>query len=73
MVEHDLPGLGQIQLPPAAFEQRVAQALLQFADLHRKRRLGEVETLGSTGEVPLVRDRPEVAQMVVVQGGHIIR
>lgn len=73
MVQHDLPGFGQMQLPPAAFEQRMAKALFQFANLHRQRRLGEIEALGRAGEIAVVRDRPKVAQVVVVQGRHIIR
>ena len=73
MVERDPPGFGQMQLSTAAFEQRMAQPFLQLADLHRQRRLGEVQAFGRAGEIAVVGDRPEVAQVVVVQRGHDVR
>ena len=73
MIECDASGFGQGQLPVAPFEQRMAQAILEFANLHRKRRLGDVQPRRSAREMPLMRDRPEIAQMIVIQFGHIVR
>ncbi len=36
MVENDLPGLRQMELPAPTLEQGVTEALLKFADLHRE-------------------------------------
>ena len=55
---------------PGAVEQRLAQVGLQLLDLRGERRLRHVELPGRTGEVALLRDRPEVAQVVEVQRGH---
>ena len=70
MVEDDLPGFCQMQLPAPALEQRMAEPLLEFADLHRQRRLREIQPLCGAGEISVVGDRPEVAKMIVVQGCH---
>lgn len=73
MVQRDAPRLGQLERAAAALEQRVAQALLELAQLDRQRRRRQVQPLGGARQVPLVRDGPEVPQVVVVQVGHAYR
>jgi hypothetical protein len=51
--------------PPAeALEQRRAQFLLQLADLHRQRRLRQVQPFGGLGEAALLGHRDHVTKLV---------
>jgi hypothetical protein len=59
MVEHGQPGVGELDLPSAAPEQRYAELPLEPLDLLAERRLRHVQTLGSAAEVQLVGDRQE--------------
>ncbi len=43
LFEQEAAGLGQLQAPPDAIEQRHAHFLLELADLARQRRLGHVQ------------------------------
>lgn len=73
MVEDDLARFGQMQLPPPTLEQGMTQALLEFADLHGQGRLREVKPLRGAGQVAVMSNRPEIAQVVVVQRCHSVR
>ena len=48
---HELAGGGQHHPAPFAVEQRLADALLQLANLRRHRRLRGVELFGRSGQV----------------------
>ena len=54
---------GQLDAARRALEQARAHALLELADLRAQRRLREMQPLGRAGEVELLRDRDERAQM----------
>ena len=70
VVERDPSDLGQDALPPASFEELVADLPLELLDLHGDRRLRDVERLCRARQVALVSDGPEVAEVVEVQIGH---
>jgi hypothetical protein len=47
----------------------LSELFLELTDLRRERRLGDAQSFGGTGEVPFLRDGPEVVQMMVVEAG----
>ena len=65
-------GGGQLHAAAVALEQRHAQLRLELADLLTQRRLGDVQTLGRTPEVRLLRDRDEVAEVAELHAGYAV-
>jgi hypothetical protein len=59
--EEQLAGLGRDHALADAFEKRLADFLLELADLMRQRRLADVRTLGSAREAEVFGQRHEVA------------
>src|SRR3712207_9453465 len=64
------PGLGEVEPPPPPLEQLVPEPLLELADLHRQRRLRQVQPSRGASEIAVVRHRPEIVEMVEVQPAH---
>ena len=64
--DHELAGFGELDRPGGALEQLDAELALKPADLVRQSRLGDVELVGRAGEVPVPRDRLEVAELTDV-------
>ena len=62
------PLVGQPHLPPAV-EERHAKLLLERADAHAYRRLGDVELGRSLGEAQVLRNAVESANLVEVHQG----
>ena len=56
-------GLGQFDAARQAQEQRRADLALQLLDLLAQRRLADTEPRGGAGEVQLVGDHGEIAQV----------
>jgi hypothetical protein len=52
-------------MPP---EQTHPQLLLQLADLHAQRRLGDIQLLGSAGDVAGLDDAGKVLKLTKVDG-----
>jgi hypothetical protein len=50
MVQHEAPGLGEVDATPQLFEEGEAGGILQLLHLHGDGRLGEVELLGGPGK-----------------------
>ena len=72
MVQRDAPCLGQVQPAPAPLEQRLAEPLLQQANLRGERGLRDVQPLRRPGQMPFVRDHLEIAQVMIIEIRHII-
>ena len=70
VVESHPSRLGQAQPLADAIEERVPDLPLQLLQLNRQGRRSDVQPFGGPRQPALVRDRPEVAQMVVVQLAH---
>lgn len=70
VVERDATGLGEHQLLAATLEECVAELLLELPNLHGDRRLRHVQPLCRAGQVGLMRDRPEVVEVVEVEHAH---
>ena len=70
MVERDPAGLRQMQSPTATLEEGMTDLLLELSDLHRQRRLGQIQPLGGACEIAVMGDEPEIAQVIVVQSAH---
>jgi hypothetical protein len=73
MVEGNAACLGKMELSPPTFEQEMAEPVLKLADLHRQRGLREIQPRSGARQIAVLSDRPEIAQMVVVQVSHIVR
>ena len=58
-----MPGRGQLDLASGAAEEPHADELFELADLRAQRLLGEVHPRGGAGEVELLRDGDERAQV----------
>ena len=71
VVQRDPAGLGQHQATAQAVEQRVAQLRFELGQLHRHRRLRQVQPFSGLGQAARVGNGPEVAQMVIVQLCHL--
>jgi hypothetical protein len=65
-----MPGLGQRQMPLGAMEQRHAQFLLERTNLHRQRRLRDMQFLRGPAEVQFLGNHDEIAQVAQF---HLIR
>ncbi|MGO3932801.1 hypothetical protein NP284_31365 [Rhodopseudomonas pseudopalustris] len=50
----------------------MAHLVFELLDLNRQRRLRQVHMLGRPRQAALMRDRPEITQMVEVQVPHIV-
>jgi hypothetical protein len=61
-LEQEPPGLGQLERVRRAVHELDAELLLEQPHLPAQRGLGDMEPLGRAREVPLARDRHEVAQ-----------
>ena len=61
--QEQLAGLGRHHLLADAVEQRLADLVLELADLVRQRRLGHVDAVGRLREAEVVGQRHEVAKM----------
>ena len=70
VVERDPSGLGESETPPRALEQRMADLRLELLQLDGQRGLRKVQPLGGASEAALMGDRPEIAQVIVVQARH---
>jgi len=62
--EQDRPGVGQGDPPGAPLEEGSPDLGLELPDLLAHRGLGDPEVRGGAGEVPMLGDRGEVAQLV---------
>ena len=62
--------VGQHQAPPLAREQLRPQDCLQSMDLAADRRVGQAEHSAGPSDAALLRNHPEVEQMVVVEPFH---
>ena len=58
-----LPRVGEVHAPADLLEQRQADRFGELLDLHRGRRLGDVQFLGGAGEAPQPRARLENAKL----------
>jgi hypothetical protein len=56
-------GFGEAQRPEPFFDQFHAEIFLELLDLPAERRLGDVQPLGSPGEIPFFRHGDEVSQV----------
>ena len=65
---HLRAGLGQNHLAGPPLDQVDAEVLLQLADLHRKRRLGDGAGLRGLAEMPVLGERGQISQLF--QGDH---
>ena len=72
MVERNAAGLGQVQLLAAPLEQSVPDLVLELPDLDRQRRLRDTEPLRGPGQVAVMRDGPEIAEVIVVEAHAIV-
>jgi putative intracellular protease/amidase len=66
-VQEPPPRLGEPDLPTAANEQVGAELPLELSDRDAQRRLGHVKAGGRTGEVELLGDNDEVAQVTELE------
>ena len=66
--EEQLAGLGRDDLLADAVEERLADLVLELADLVRERRLGDVHALGGAGEAEALGEGDEVAKMPQLHG-----
>ena len=70
VLEGDAARLREVDAPVVPLEERLPEALLQLAQLHRQRRGRDVQPCCGAREAALVGDGAEIAQVVVVQDGH---
>ena len=61
---------GPLLEEPETLEERMAKPFLQLLDLRGQCRLRQVQKIRRTGQVPLMRDGPEVAKVMVIQLAH---
>jgi len=62
-LEHQLSGIGQLNAPSKAMQQLRVQLLFQLPDLQAEPRLVDAQPFGRAGEIQLLGDRDEVAEM----------
>src|SRR5690606_21966923 len=67
-VDHERPRLAEAHVARRAVDQRQPQLVLQTPDLLRQRGLGDVLALRRAGEVTLLVERDEGAQLAEVHG-----
>lgn len=72
MIQGNLTRFGQNQLFPTALEEGVTDFGLEFLNLNRERRLGNIQVFRGARQVSFVRHGPEIPQVVVVQSCHIV-
>ena len=70
VVEH-AAGVGEAHVPGVAIEEARAHRLLELADLHAERRLGDGEASGGASEVQLVHHLTEIAQVAELEAGRV--
>jgi hypothetical protein len=70
--EGDASGLGEHERLAASLKKRMAEAGLQRPELDAEGRLGELQVPGGAGEAALMGDGAEIAQVVVVEEGHVM-
>ena len=63
--------LGERHLPARPLEERIADLLLQFADLLAERRLGDVQRLRRPREVLMIRDGDEIREVTQFHPSHL--
>ena len=63
-------GLGELDATAGANQQRDADLRLQTADLLAERGLGDMQSLGRTAEVQLLRDRNEIFELTQIEAIH---
>jgi hypothetical protein len=68
--EREPTGLGERERATGPLEQRLPELAFELLDLRRQCRLRHVQLRRGTGEVALLRDGPEVAEMVEVERRH---
>jgi hypothetical protein len=70
IAEDHVPNIGEHEAPPLSSKQLLSETILQVVDLRADRLGRQVELGARAGEIPMPRDGPEVAQMLVVQPVH---
>ena len=60
----------RVEAPARALEQGMADLRLELLQLDGQRGLRKVQPLGGASEAALMGDRPEIAQVIVVQARH---
>ena len=70
VVEH-AAGVGEAHVPGVTIEEARAHRLLELADLHAERRLGDGEARGGASEVQLVHHLTEIAQVAELEAGRV--
>ena len=73
MVEHDLTSLGKLDIPSLAGQEGRVQLRFKRADLRTHRRLGEAEFFRCPRHVSVLGRKPEVVEVVVIEGSHATR
>jgi hypothetical protein len=71
VVQRHAPGFGQLHAASRAYEQRLADLLLELPDLRRQCRLRDVQMRRCARQVAFLGNGPEVVQVVVVEMGHV--
>src|SRR5262249_25001062 len=72
VAERHAAHLGQHEIPPLAREQLLAQDLLEAMNLAADGRMRQAELLASAGQTPLLRNDPEIEQVMIVQPFHAL-